>query len=105
MEEMDMSKNDMSEMSGMSNSDMTTTQTGGKKKKVVGQGKATYSKIVGYAVTVEPYEIIHEIQNWEVLGKKPDIMEPSNICIYSSVVCNWAMTFLTTYFDTGLAEK
>jgi len=38
----------------------------GKHKKVVGKGKATYSKIVGYAVQVEPYQITHIKQKWEI---------------------------------------
>jgi len=38
----------------------------GKHLKVVGKGKATYSKIVGYAVQIEPYEIEHKKQDWEV---------------------------------------
>ena len=38
----------------------------GKDQKVVGKGKSTYSKIVGYAVEIEPYEIIHKKQDWSV---------------------------------------
>ena len=40
----------------------------GKHKKVVGKGKATYSKIVGYAVQVEPFEIQHKKQDWEIFS-------------------------------------
>jgi len=38
----------------------------GKNMKVVGKGKSTYSKIVGYAVEVNPFEIVHKKQKWEV---------------------------------------
>src|SRR3972149_6631439 len=38
----------------------------GKDQKVVGKGKSTYSKIVGYAVEIEPYEIQHKKQKWDV---------------------------------------
>ena len=38
----------------------------GKHKKVVGKGEATYSKIVGYAVQIEPFEIIHKKQEREI---------------------------------------
>jgi len=38
----------------------------GKHLKVVGKGKATYSKIVGYAVQINPFEIEHKIQEWKV---------------------------------------
>jgi hypothetical protein len=37
----------------------------GKTQKVVGGGKSTYSKIVGYAVEINPFEIIHKKQKWE----------------------------------------
>ena len=40
----------------------------GKTQKVVGQGKATYSKIIGYAVEINPFEIVHEKQKWEVFS-------------------------------------
>ena len=40
----------------------------GKAKKVVGKGKSTYSKIVGYAVTINPFEILHKKQAWEVFS-------------------------------------
>lgn len=33
-----------------------------KKFKVKGNGKATYSKIFGYCVSVEPFEIVHKLQ-------------------------------------------
>jgi len=40
----------------------------GKHKKVVGKGKATYSKIVGYAVSINPFEIKHKKQKWEIFS-------------------------------------
>jgi len=40
----------------------------GKHKKVVGKGKSTYSKIVGYAVSINPFEILHKNQEWEVFS-------------------------------------
>ena len=36
----------------------------GKKIKVQGQGKSTYSKIFGYGIIVSPAQIIHNIQEW-----------------------------------------
>lgn len=38
----------------------------GKTQKVVGGGKSTYSKIVGYAVEINPFEIVHKKQKWSV---------------------------------------
>lgn len=40
----------------------------GKSQKVVGSGKSTYSKIVGYAVEINPFEIVHKKQQWEVFS-------------------------------------
>lgn len=40
----------------------------GKQKKVVGKGKSTYSKIVGYAVEINPFEIEHKKQKWEIFS-------------------------------------
>ena len=40
----------------------------GKNQKVVGKGKATYSKIVGYAVEVNPFEIVHKKQKWKAFS-------------------------------------
>ena len=37
----------------------------GKNQKVVGKGKSTYSKIVGYAVEINPFEIVHKKQKWK----------------------------------------
>lgn len=47
----------------------------GKNQKVVGKGKATYSKIVGYAVNIKPFEIVHKKQKWtafSVLAVNPN---------------------------------
>jgi len=42
----------------------------GKHKKMLGRGsaRANYSKVCGYAVTIEPFEIIHKKQKWEVFS-------------------------------------
>lgn len=40
----------------------------GKDQKVVGKGKSTYSKIIGYAVEINPFEIIHKKQKWTVFS-------------------------------------
>ena len=40
----------------------------GKNQKVVGKGKSTYSKIVGYAVEINPFEIVHKKQKWKVFS-------------------------------------
>lgn len=42
----------------------------GKHKKMLGKGssRANYSKVCGYAVQIEPFELIHKIQKWEVFS-------------------------------------
>jgi hypothetical protein len=42
----------------------------GKQKKMLGKGssRATYSKVCGYAVQIDPFEIIHKKQKWEVFS-------------------------------------
>lgn len=42
----------------------------GKHKKMMGKGssRANYSKVCGYAVQIEPFEIEHKIQKWEVFS-------------------------------------
>lgn len=42
----------------------------GKHKKMMGKGsaRANYSKVCGYAVQIEPFEIDHKKQNWDVFS-------------------------------------
>ena len=42
----------------------------GKQKKMGGKGsaKATYSKVVGYAVQINPFEILHKKTKWDVFS-------------------------------------
>ncbi len=70
----------------------------GKNQKVVGKGKATYSKIVGYAVEVNPYEIIHKKQKWEVfsvLAVNPNT-KGRNI-LHRPILKEWELDFEVTF--------
>jgi len=72
----------------------------GKDQKVVGKGKSTYSKIVGYAVEIEPYEIIHKIQKWEVhsvLSVNPSTRGRN--LLHRPILKEWELTFNVNFDD------
>jgi len=78
----------------------------GKQKKVVGKGKATYSKIVGYAVSIDPFEIEHEIQDWEVfsvLAVNPNT-KGRNL-LHRPMLKKWRLSFQVEFDETEIAPS
>jgi hypothetical protein len=78
----------------------------GKHKKVVGKGKSTYSKIVGYAVQIEPFEIEHEIQNWEIfsiLAVNPNT-KGRNL-LHRPILKQWRLGFEVIFDDSEIAPS
>lgn len=78
----------------------------GKAKKVVGKGKSTYSKIVGYAVTIEPFEIVHKIQKWEVfsvLAVNP--MTKGRNLLHRPILKKWEADFRVTFDESEVQES
>jgi hypothetical protein len=78
----------------------------GKQKKVVGKGKATYSKIVGYAVQVNPYEIEHKIQKWEVfsiLAVNPNT-KGRNL-LHRPMLKEWELSFQVDFDETEIDPR
>jgi len=78
----------------------------GKQKKVVGKGKATYSKAVGYAVQIEPFEIEHKIQEWEVfsvLAVNPNT-KGRNL-LHRPILKEWELDFKVTFDETEIHES
>jgi hypothetical protein len=72
----------------------------GKEQKVVGKGKSTYSKIIGYAVEINPFEIIHKKQKWEeysVLAVNPST-RGRNI-LHRPMLKDWELDFEITFDD------
>ena len=70
----------------------------GKNQKVVGKGKSTYSKIVGYAVEINPFEIIHKKQKWtpySVLAVKPST-KVRNL-LHRPMLNEWELDFEVTF--------
>jgi len=78
----------------------------GKHKKVVGKGKATYSKIVGYAVSINPFEIEHQIQKWEtfsILAVNPNT-KGRNL-LHRPILKEWKLSFEVEFDETEIAPS
>ena len=78
----------------------------GKHKKVVGKGKSTYSKIVGYAVQIDPYEIEHQMQKWDVfsvLAVNPNT-KGRNL-LHRPTLKNWKLTFEVSFDEEEIAPS
>lgn len=76
----------------------------GKNQKVVGKGKATYSKIVGYAVEINPFEIIHKKQKWEpysVLAVNPNT-KGRNL-VHRPMLKEWELDFEITFDEEQIS--
>jgi len=72
----------------------------GKKIKVKGQGKATYSKIFGSMLSVEEFEIIHKNQSYEI--HKTLVVIPSTkgrVMRYRPLFKKWELEFNITFED------
>jgi len=70
----------------------------GKDQKVVGKGKSTYSKIVGYAVEINPFEIIHKKQKWtpySVLAVNPSTRGRN--LLHRPMLKEWELDFEVTF--------
>lgn len=66
----------------------------GKKIKVKGSGKATYSKLFGSMVSVQEFEIVHKIQNYEI--HKSLVVIPSTkgrVMRYRPMFKKWKLEF------------
>lgn len=76
----------------------------GKSQKVVGSGKATYSKIVGYAVEINPFEIIHKKQKWDVysvLAVNPST-KGRNL-LHRPILKEWELDFEITFDEDQIS--
>ena len=73
---------------------------GGKKIKMKGAGKATYSKIFGSMVSVEPFELVLKPQKYEI--HKCLVVIPSTkgrIMRYRPMFKNWELEFEVEFED------
>jgi len=77
----------------------------GKKIKVKGQGKATYSKLFGSMASVDEFEIVHKKQEYEI--NKCLVVIPSTkgrIMRYRPMFKNWALEFHISFEEEISAE-
>ncbi len=78
----------------------------GKNQKVVGKGKATYSKIVGYAVEINPFEIVHKKQKWEtfsVLAVNPTTKGRN--MLHRPMLKEWELDFEVTFDEDQIPSS
>ena len=80
----------------------------GKEMKVMGKGtsRATYSKIIGYAVEVYPFEIPHKKQSWEVfsiLSVNPTTKGRNLLC--RPMLRAWELDFEIRFDETELSAE
>ena len=78
----------------------------GKNIKVKGKGKATYSKIIGYAVIIEPSQIIHKIQKIEkhvVLAVNPNTKGRNPLC--RPMLKEWKLDFELEFDGDEIPEE
>ena len=78
----------------------------GKHKKVVGKGKATYSKIVGYAVEINPFEIEHQVQEWEIfsiLAVNPNTKGRN--MLHRPILKKWKLIFDVSFDETEIPQS
>lgn len=68
----------------------------GKKIKVKGQGKSTYSKIFGYGLIVSPAQIIHEIQECEPFTCLA-VIQKSRVPVCRPLLNKWKLKFDIEY--------
>lgn len=77
----------------------------GKNFKVGGKGKATYSKIIGYAVEVNPFEIDHKNQKWEpfsVLAVNPNTKGRN--MVHRPMFRQWELDFEITFDNEEIPQ-
>ncbi len=70
----------------------------GKNIKVSGKGKATYSKIIGYAVRIQPAQILHKktrLEKYTVLAVNPTTKGRSPLC--RPLLKEWEVDFQIIY--------
>jgi len=72
----------------------------GKKIRVKGKGKATFSKLFGSMVSVEPFELVHENQDFEI--HKQLVVIPSTkgrVMRYRPMLKDWVLKFFVVAED------
>jgi len=77
----------------------------GKYFKIQGKGKATYSKIIGATVTIQPEAIVHENQKWEIFsisGVNPSTR--GRTMIHRPMMKEWKLSFQLIFNPEEIPE-
>lgn len=69
--------------------------------KIPGKRGATYGKLVGSAITVEPFAIPHKIQSWETDAKAVRVQK-ARVVRYRPRFDEWELDFTITILDEQL---
>jgi len=78
----------------------------GKNMKVKGRGKSTYSKIIGYAVRIEPAQILHtktKLEKYTVLAVNPNTRGRNAVC--RPMLKEWELSFSVIYDTDEIPEE
>lgn len=80
----------------------------GKHKKMLGKGssRANYSKVCGYAVQIEPFEIIHKKQKWDVfsiLSVNPTTKGRN--MLHRPILKEWEIDFEVVFEDNSIEPE
>jgi len=80
----------------------------GKFKKKLGRGtaKANYSKACGFAVEIEPFEIIHKIQDWEVFSiQAVNPTTRGRNLLHRPMLRNWKLDFQVIFDEDEIEPE
>jgi hypothetical protein len=78
----------------------------GKQYKIQGKGKSTYAKVVGSTVQIEPFQIVHKIQKWDVFSiSAVNPMTRGRMMVKRPKMDEWKLEFNLTYDDEQIPEE
>ena len=69
-----------------------TLKQASKTLKIPGKRGATYSKLIGSAVSVEPDVILHKITDYEI-DARPVVIQRARVVRYRPIFKNWELSF------------
>lgn len=73
----------------------------GKTLKIPGKRGATYSKIIGYSVSIFPDEIPHKIEKYEI-DARPVVIQKARVVRYRPILKKWELAFELQLSDEQL---
>jgi hypothetical protein len=77
-----------------------------KQFKIQGKGKSTYSKVIGSTVQIEPFQIVHNIQKWDVFSiSAVNPMTRGRVMLKRPKMDEWKLEFGLIYDDEQIPEE